>query len=270
MLKKFETRHVLAAINYIGQTERQLRTALDLMRPDPDSFYNLISGGVLKRIISHFGNLRMAASEYDLLGLNSALDTAEHIFTDDIDFARLSIDQTTQVHNELVCVHATAINALTDSSIYFLTRGSADYVIGHMVSFGDAVSAAFPTSVYDIEEASKCRGLERWTACVMHCCRALEPALQALENAVPVEVPKEQWGDRINQIESAIKKMTKATHTKEEVQWFSDAATQFHFMKNAWRNYAQHLKHTYDEERASAIYDAVRTFMRHLATKLHE
>jgi hypothetical protein len=136
--------------------------------------------------------------------------------------------------------------------------------------FGEDVENAFPSSAPEITEAGKCRALGRWTACVMHLMRALEPALLALQNAVQVNVPKEQWDQIINQVEAKIREITKRTHGKADEQWFSEAASHFRLIKNAWRNHAQHLHERYDEERAVVIYDSVRAFMRHLATKLHE
>ncbi|CAM8622654.1 hypothetical protein [Sphingobium sp.] len=136
--------------------------------------------------------------------------------------------------------------------------------------FGDQVEEKFPSSVYDIEEAGKCIAIGRYTACVMHLMRALEPALLALQTAVQVDVPKEQWDQIINQIEAKIKEIRKRTHSGGDEQWYSEAASHFRIIKNAWRNHAQHLHERYDEERAVAIYESIRAFMRHLATQLSE
>ncbi len=136
--------------------------------------------------------------------------------------------------------------------------------------FGTEVEDAFPSASFDISEAGKCRAIGRWAATVMHLMRALEPAIHSLQRAVGVSVPKEQWDQIINQIESSIRNITKKTHTPDEEQWFSEAATHFRVIKNAWRNYAMHGRDTYDEERASAIYDSVRAFMRHLASRLKD
>lgn len=136
--------------------------------------------------------------------------------------------------------------------------------------FGPDVENAFPSSAPEITEAGKCRALGRWTASVMHLMRALEPALLALQDAVQVNVPKEQWDQIINQVDSKIREITKRSHGKADEQWYSEAASHFRLIKNAWRNHAQHLHERYDEERAVVIYDSVRAFMRHLATRLSE
>ena len=112
--------------------------------------------------------------------------------------------------------------------------------------------------------------LGRWTAAVMHLMRGLEPALRALQDAVQVEVLKEQWGQILDQIESKIKRIKKRTHGAKDEQWYSEAAAQFRFLKDAWRNYANHLHERYDEERAEDIFNGVKAFMKHLAERLAE
>ncbi|GGA47140.1 hypothetical protein GCM10011395_16710 [Sphingomonas psychrolutea] len=133
--------------------------------------------------------------------------------------------------------------------------------------FGEAVHAAFPSASYDIQEAGKCRALGRWTATVMHLMRALDPAILAFQSALNVSVPKENWQQIIDQIEAAIKGQG---HKHPDHQWNSEASAFFRVLKDAWRNHAMHGKDQYDEERASAVYDSVRGFLRHLATKISE
>lgn len=133
--------------------------------------------------------------------------------------------------------------------------------------FGEEVANAFPSAAYDIVEAGKCRALGRWTASVMHLMRALDPALLAFQTRLNVSIPKENWQQIIDQIESAIKAQG---HKHPDHQWNSEASAFFRVLKDAWRNFAMHGKDRYDEERAGAVYESVRGFMRHLATRLSE
>jgi hypothetical protein len=135
--------------------------------------------------------------------------------------------------------------------------------------FGQEVEDAFPSVAFDIGEASKCRALTRWTASVMHLMRVLEVGLGCLGQFAGVD-PNENWNTVLNQIEAELKKVGKKTHSPEEEQFAAEAATHFRSIKNAWRNHAMHAREKYDEERAVAIYDSVRSFMRHLATRLSE
>ena len=133
--------------------------------------------------------------------------------------------------------------------------------------FGSIVDTAFPTAASEIDEAGKCRATGRWTACVLHLMRALEPALLVFQNSIGVMSPKVNWQDIINQIEVKIKSNG---HKHIDHQWNSEASLQFFKIKDAWRNYAVHGKERYDEERSIAIYESVRSFMQHLATRLAE
>ena len=111
--------------------------------------------------------------------------------------------------------------------------------------FGDHVNKAFPSSAGEIDEAGKCLALGRWTAAVMHLMRALELALKALQQELELDHPKEQWNQILDQCEAKIRKIKKYTHGVENDKWFSDVATQFRFIKDTWRNCAQHLHERY-------------------------
>ncbi len=135
--------------------------------------------------------------------------------------------------------------------------------------FGFAVLEAFPSASFDIGEAGKCRALGRWTASVMHLMRVLEVGLCCLAIFAGVN-PHANWNMILDQIESSLKKIGKKSHSPEEEQFAAEAATHFRSIKNAWRNHAMHARVNYDEERTIEIYDSVRSFMRHLATRLKE
>lgn len=134
--------------------------------------------------------------------------------------------------------------------------------------FGEAVDDAFPRAAYDITEAGKCLALERWTAAVMHLMRALEHGLAALAAFCGVDFGSDNWNQALNKMEAELRKVGRKTHSPADEQFAAEAVTHFRAIKNAWRNHAQHGKDTYDEERALAIFESVRSFMRHLATRL--
>lgn len=85
----------------------------------------------------------------------------------------------------------------------------------------------------------------------------------------------------ILQIEKAIRLMNDDLHsgrppqhtraaTKDEIDWFSDAATHFRYLKDAWRNYAAHGKDRYDRDEADRVYQNVKDFMISLSSRLSE
>jgi len=133
--------------------------------------------------------------------------------------------------------------------------------------FGQAVVGAFPTAVFDIEEAGRCLAFELWTAAVMHLMRALEPALVALSRHVGVDAGP-NWNQTLDQIEKQLRQVTRREDGAEAEEWASEAGAQLRFIKNAWRNRAMHSGTIYDERRARTIFETTRSLMQHLAEKL--
>jgi hypothetical protein len=136
--------------------------------------------------------------------------------------------------------------------------------------FGDEVFKAFGSANEDISEAGTCLALDRGTACVMHLMRVIEVGLSALANAVGVN-KQNDWGSYLREIDSELGKRAKAAGARSpDEQFFAEAATAIDNMRRAWRNPTMHPEKTYSPERAEEILNSVRTFMRHMATKLHE
>jgi len=135
--------------------------------------------------------------------------------------------------------------------------------------FGKQVAEAFPSVEQDIKHAGKCLAFEEWTASVFHSMRILEIGLSVL--AKDVDVPKvdyRNWESLIQDIETNIKTASAGDKIKE--QFYSEAALQFRYFKNAWRNHVMHVRDTYDEQRAETIFSHAREFMVHLSAKLKE
>lgn len=153
--------------------------------------------------------------------------------------------------------------------LFVVEPGQAEYYSDEARLFGEAVEDSFPSASQEISDAGKCRALGRWTACVLHLMRALEPALNALAAHVDV-APDQNWNNALNQIDAKLKAITKATNGSADEQWASEASAHFRVIKNAWRNHAAHGRARYDKEQAVAIYDNVRSLMRTLAGKLAE
>jgi hypothetical protein len=136
--------------------------------------------------------------------------------------------------------------------------------------FGEEVFNAFPSANEDIAEAGACLALERGTACVMHLMRALEAPLRAFSVALGQGMQND-WGSYIRVINDELDRRAKLSNKQASGQeFFSGAAVQYQEMKRAWRNPSMHLANSYSVERAEEIFITVRSFMRHLATKLSE
>jgi hypothetical protein len=75
-------------------------------------------------------------------------------------------------------------------------------------------------------------------------------------------------GNGENITETAIKKINgphAGTDWKDKQHFFAEAAKDFRYFKNAWRNHALHFHEQYDASEAKLILDRVKTFMMHLA-----
>jgi hypothetical protein len=57
---------------------------------------------------------------------------------------------------------------------------------------------------------------------------------------------------------------------REDDAFFSSATANLRAVKDAWRNPTMHVEQHYGEETALDVWNAVRGFMRHLATKLRD
>lgn len=139
--------------------------------------------------------------------------------------------------------------------------------------FGQETHDAFPDARRDIAAAGRCFAVDEWTACVMHLMRALEQALRWLANRVglkPEETEGANWKNIIDRIERKIRELEqrpKSPAKNENIQFLSEAATQFRWFKDAWRNEAAHAHVYYDEREGAPIFLHVSDFFRHLATE---
>jgi hypothetical protein len=136
--------------------------------------------------------------------------------------------------------------------------------------FGDQVFTNFPSANEDIAEAGTCLALERPTACVMHLMRVMEVGLAALGKAVNVS-KQNDWGGYLREIDKALAASMKAAGARTAVgQFYAEAAAMIDNVRRAWRNPTMHADKSYSLERAEEILQSVKSFMRHLATKLSE
>jgi hypothetical protein len=141
--------------------------------------------------------------------------------------------------------------------------------------FGIEVSEAFRSAIEDIKEAGNCFATGRYTASVFHLMRVLEHGLRALAKDVGLTFEKSTWGGIIKMIEDKIEDFYKTSpKTPSEIersQFLSEAATDFRYFKNSWRDHVSHLRYTCkDREEALLILNHVKSFMNHLSKRLGE
>jgi hypothetical protein len=136
--------------------------------------------------------------------------------------------------------------------------------------FGDDVFNNFPSANEDIAESGTCLALDRGTACVMHLMRVVEAGLAVLAKAVNVG-RQNDWGGYLREIDKALAASLKSSGARTaDEQFYAEAAASIDNMRRAFRNPTMHPDKSYSPSRAEEILQSVRSFMRHLATRLSE
>jgi HEPN domain-containing protein len=140
--------------------------------------------------------------------------------------------------------------------------------------FGMKVTKAFPSAIEDIKEAGTCYATGRYNACVFHLMRVLEHGLRALATEVCLDFDQQQWHTIINQIISVInkgsEKLKQGSKKTKRLQFLSEAAIEFRYFKDAWRNHVSHNRANFDQPEALMILNHIKSFMVHLSTQLSE
>jgi hypothetical protein len=153
----------------------------------------------------------------------------------------------------------------------------ADYYESDTLISNDA-KTAFPSAYEELRNAGNALAADLNTACVFHSMRATEIGVRALGNALRVSFPTHpidlaEWHNILDQADSkitAMKNLPKSTHKDEELRFYSEAAVQFRFFKDAWRVRVAHARAIFSESRAKEVLDHTRSFFGVIATRLSE
>ena len=141
------------------------------------------------------------------------------------------------------------------------------YRAGHYS--GMRFSTTSPSANEDIAEAGKCLALDRGTACVMHLNRVLESGLRSLASVLAI-AEQNNWGIYLREIKSKLDILATAGVKDPNEIFYREAQVLLDAVRIAWRNPTMHIEKSYTVEKAEDIFTSVRTFMKHLATKLAE
>lgn len=132
----------------------------------------------------------------------------------------------------------------------------------------------FPPTQPDILAAVDCWALGHGTAAVFHLMRVLEYGIEALARNVGREPGIQNWQNIIDQIECEIRHLGKTLPSgkgkSDRMRFLSEAAKEFVYFKDGWRNYVSHNRATYDEHQARSVLEHVRSFMTVVAEQLSE
>ncbi len=142
--------------------------------------------------------------------------------------------------------------------------------------FGEAVKVNFDSASRDIEDAGKCLALGQGTACVFHLMRVMETGLRALGKSLndPTLDPRRNpsWEAILKKCDDELLKPLKdrSAQWKADEPFYSKSTANLRAVKNAWRNPTMHVEINYEPDEAEDVFNAVRGFMRQLATKLQD
>jgi len=154
--------------------------------------------------------------------------------------------------------------------------------------FGDAVSTAFPSAAYDIQEAAKCFACERYTGAIFHSMCATEYALRSLANdrrvllttgkngkGRPFPTQMGTWEDILKPLHDEIAKISNWSRSKgdakiQALQFYNSAFEDLKAIKEAWRNPVMHARTQYMREDAEQVMAHVLRLMQSLSTRITE
>jgi hypothetical protein len=104
--------------------------------------------------------------------------------------------------------------------------------------------------------------------------RVLEHGLRALADRIglPTDaMAHENWKNVIDRIAAriwGIETLPKSVEKSAALKAYSEAAVQFRYFKDAWRNYVSHTNEPSDEREALSVWGHVKDFMEQLADEI--
>ncbi len=159
------------------------------------------------------------------------------------------------------------------SSVVFvhIARRLLDY-FGAPDAFGETVASAFPSAVFDIEEAGNCLAFGRNTASVMHLMRVVECGLRVVAESLGVAAEFKTWEPVIRKLRTELEGKYPAIDPamKGKREFYSHVFDRLTAIKDAIRNPAMHARENYDESQAIETYRAVKAFIQTVAEGLAE
>jgi hypothetical protein len=186
-------------------------------------------------------------------------------------------------HFELAYVLDKAARSFrADLEERYFFRVAADKKASFGAGFGEAVTNAFPSAVYDIREANTCFALERYIASMLHAVRAAEVGLHALAKERGIRCIKgpvqwHEWGEIIREIKTRadahVANWSRGPEKDEFLHFYSGAVGELSALKDVYRNVMMHTrpnKKPPGETEARDALDDVRGLLQRLCNRLTE
>lgn len=207
------------------------------------------------------------ANEFEMKAVHDRIEVIQRRFRKE---PRISWDD---VGTECRVLRETIDAGLDNQSIYRYPSEQWQ-VLKHWKADWKTVLEKFPSTQDDILAAVDCWALCYGTASVFHAMRVLEYGLAALAGNVEITITTQTWQTVIDQIESRIRALGKELPSglgkNERLRFLSEAAKEFVWFKDGWRNHTSHNRATYDIHQARSAMEHVRSFMTVLSRQLSE
>jgi hypothetical protein len=211
---------------------------------------------------------RKTADDFELGAVRDRIDIMEAILA-----GKKGRITTLRIGTELRVLLETVESGLRKQSIYRYPTDKAA-IIWKWKEDWTLVTKAFPSTQVDVFAGVDLWALGHSIASVFHFMRVLEHGLRALASDVGKKFDVQNWQNIIDQIESEIRQLGKTLPAgqakNERLQFLSEAAKEFVYFKDGWRNYVAHNRGFYDEHQARSIMEHVKSFMTMLSSKLSE
>lgn len=142
--------------------------------------------------------------------------------------------------------------------------------------FGKPILDKFPLIVSDVEAAGKCIATGNPTASVFHLMRIMECGLRALGKSLNDERLDPRlnptWERILKRCDEELSKPLRERSSlwKEDDHFYSEATANLRAVKDAWRNPTMHVDQSYDADQALTVFFVVKSFMKHISSKLSD
>ena len=187
----------------------------------------------------------------------------------------------TEVQTHLIVTNLLVLNEILADELkrrYFLYMPAEDAELYQRpTAMFPRTAVAFPSTHSMINGACQCYTLGQYTACVFHCMGILQAGLYAEANVLNVKLSRplhlSEWHKIIDGIENSVagmRDLKKTELTDGLLSFHSQAASQFRYFKDAWRNHVAHMRTDYDRDSAHSILIHTTQFMEHLSGQLEE
>jgi hypothetical protein len=196
------------------------------------------------------------------VSLMAAVELYEKIASSAVTFAVL--------HEEVRHLHKYFERHLESAKLFALNPDDARYYDTALEQFGDCVTASFPSTASEIDEAGKCLALGRAAAAIFHLMRVVEIGLRSIAPLMGIHEPKPDWGKVIRAVDDYLKLPKDEKKLDLDDSYLAAVSAQMHAVKLAWRNQVMHVDTTFSLENAREIFEQTKLLMIALSIELHE